>query len=521
MSRRPASLSTMQLAVVCFSTTVLVFVGELRFLMAPASRFYLFWQRSDAVVLTLMIIGIAGIATGVALWARAHSPRVSAVLRGMFVLVLAEVLLAIVVRSSPQPPFWLSWLLPVAVLGLAAGVHVALSGALYRLGLAATLVLSPLGVILLLQLLHAPSVDLRETVPEPTVPRGTGPPIVLLILDEWSYSRSTRGGQFIASMPRLRELAGRVTFFTEAHSPAGATFRSLRSIFAESMRGNEVRDLEWWYGDPTAAESPVRPRLFQRAQQLGYRSQIIGYYLPYRELVGDVASQVRTETHFPKGQGVLARMGWIGLRVLTRQGDPFTRFLATRLDRELFNRYWFDLNLRVEARIGQALRHTRQGQLIVGHLPLPHSPFVFAANGRFQPDSVESTLEFSPAKYAVHLAYLDLVAGRLLDSLAASGQYDSSLVIITSDHSWKVDWDALEVAGEAEMRHVPLMVHWPGQRQGKVVREPVCLLGLGALMSSAQEGGGMPVPPDDALHELASRSCASGSATEAGRPLDR
>ncbi len=507
MRRRQISLSALQLGVVCFSTTVLVFLGELRFLMAPENRFYQFWQRSDAVVLSLMIVTIAMAATGVALWARATSPRLSAVLRGMLVLALFEALLAVVVRLSLEPPFWVTWLFPVGAFALAAGVHVARPGLLYRASVIAALVLSPLGPILLAQLLSAPSVDLREQASGPSMPPGDGPPIVLLIFDEWSYSRSTRADRFIASMPRLTRVADGADFFTAAHSPAGTTFHSLRAILAESQRGTEVRSAHWWYDDVAAAEEPLPPRLFLRAQRAGYRSEIIGYYLPYRELVGEAASVVLTEPYFPKGHDVIAQMGWIGLRVLTFQGDPFTRFLATRVDQRLFNRYWYDLNLRVEARLARALRDIEPGAFVVGHLPLPHAPFVFSAEGRYQPDSVGSRLEFAPAKYADHLAYVDQVAGRLLDSLRASGQYDSSLVIITSDHSWKVDTLAHGLPGAEAMTHVPLIVRWPGQREGKVVRDPVCLVGLGALVSRVRDSSATLLPRANELHDAERRPC--------------
>ncbi len=89
--------------------------------------------------------------------------------------------------------------------------------------------------------------------------------------------------------------------------------------------------------------------------------------------------------------------------------------------------------------------------------------------------------EFAPDLYAGEIAYTDYCIGQVIDKLKELGLYDSTLIIITSDHG--------EMLGEhGESTHsfyiyqgavrVPLIFKLPGRDKSKVITKPVGLIDI-------------------------------------------
>ena len=112
----------------------------------------------------------------------------------------------------------------------------------------------------------------------------------------------------------------------------------------------------------------------------------------------------------------------------------------------------------------------------------PHEPYL-APEGyadRFGPEDAQ--------QYAAEVAYVDHYIGQVLDRIKELGLYESSLIIITSDHG--------EMLGEhGEIDHgyfiyepaikVPLIVKLPGQRQPQRVEDAVGLVDIVPTVCSA------------------------------------
>jgi arylsulfatase A-like enzyme len=85
------------------------------------------------------------------------------------------------------------------------------------------------------------------------------------------------------------------------------------------------------------------------------------------------------------------------------------------------------------------------------------------------------------SQYDGGIAYLDDQLGRLIDRLKAEGLYDDSLIIVTADHGESFgDRNLMEhnVSVYQEQIHVPLLIKYPDQSQGRVVADPVSLVDL-------------------------------------------
>ena len=80
------------------------------------------------------------------------------------------------------------------------------------------------------------------------------------------------------------------------------------------------------------------------------------------------------------------------------------------------------------------------------------------------------------ALYDGAIAYTDAELGRLFRILRKAGLYDQAMIIVTSDHGeqffdhglWRHSNSVYQ-----SLLHIPLVIKYPGQRQGSVVREPV------------------------------------------------
>jgi hypothetical protein len=499
-------VSPVRLVAVCFSTATLLFSAHIATLTHVKNRFYNQWQRGDTVALIVVVLAVTALAVGLARLALTRGgPGSRRLLRWILVLALVEVGLGYLLRIPDDPGRWLRWGVPAVTLpALLVGLILA-ERWIYRAAVIVALVLSPLGLILFWQLLATPSVDLRASVPGPARVPADRPPIVLVIFDDWSRFRSTADGAFLPSLPNLRALADSSFRFDDARSPGPHTVESIPQLIAQSPTLPWPADDPWWMNDgPTAADAP-EPRLFTRAAAAGYATRLIGFYLPYRELVGETVPEVFTAPHESKGETFAGTMGLAVARSLEKMGDPATIRVGWWFDERAYNRHWYAMNLGIRARVMETLADLDPGTLLLAHFALPHSPFVFSADGAYRGGSVVTRMEVSPAKYAEHLRYVDRLVGEMVALLRARGSFDDTMLILTSDHNWTME---PEEPIKERRTEVPLIVKWPGQREGAVVSTRICLAGLQALLDPVQNDSVTVVQSAATLDEMARRSCA-------------
>jgi len=130
---------------------------------------------------------------------------------------------------------------------------------------------------------------------------------------------------------------------------------------------------------------------------------------------------------------------------------------------------------------------------------IPHSPAIFLADG---------TADSMRATYDTQLRYTDKVLGTFLETMKATGSYDSSWIILTSDHGHH----GFDLTPE-QHRHVPFIVKPPGSGHGQIVHGRMQLWDLGAFFQALFSGADV----DDALANivpLASPSANPGMVLE-------
>lgn len=85
------------------------------------------------------------------------------------------------------------------------------------------------------------------------------------------------------------------------------------------------------------------------------------------------------------------------------------------------------------------------------------------------------------SQYDGGIAYLDHEIGRLVDRLRKRGLLDSTLLIVTADHGEAFGERSLIEHGVSVYQnqvHVPLLIHFPGEARGRVVRADVSSVDL-------------------------------------------
>jgi hypothetical protein len=125
------------------------------------------------------------------------------------------------------------------------------------------------------------------------------------------------------------------------------------------------------------------------------------------------------------------------------------------------------------------------------HALLPHAPLIYLPDGRTYYDgaseqnrwssedwqSISWLLQQRYQRHLLQLQYTDLLVGRVLDKLQATGLYDRSLIVITGDHGemfgrpGKTREISRDTAADIGMK--PLFVKLPFQRSGRIDRRYV------------------------------------------------
>ena len=78
-----------------------------------------------------------------------------------------------------------------------------------------------------------------------------------------------------------------------------------------------------------------------------------------------------------------------------------------------------------------------------------------------------------------------------MDRLKAAGKFDNALVILTSDHSWRMDYTRDGVLSEKDdVRHVPLIIKCPQQKISHDVTQAFSHVQLGQIIDSVLAGKG-------------------------------
>jgi arylsulfatase A-like enzyme len=154
----------------------------------------------------------------------------------------------------------------------------------------------------------------------------------------------------------------------------------------------------------------------------------------------------------------------------------------------------------------EKIRPAEKPDVFFIHSMLPHSPWLFQPNGREavvksrlrhfglrpQDDPLRTYAhEWYPDSFAVNQAlqkallqfqYVDVLLGKLLDSLNSQGLFDDTLLILASDHGSSFipghSYRSVNDTTMSNIASVPLFIKFPGQKAGTIDDLPASLMDI-------------------------------------------
>ena len=184
------------------------------------------------------------------------------------------------------------------------------------------------------------------------------------------------------------------------------------------------------------------PNFFEDAAARGVKMAILGFYHPYCRLFREEAAYCRRyalETYSPYATKSVLREAWSQIVGITPLFS--TRISAIKTYMEMTKEIAW-------------LSGDPSFSLIYMHAPVPHGPGVWDIRG--QQFTLFSFAPFYTAEesYFGNLVLADRLLGVVRSNMERAGLWDSTVVLVTSDHGWK----------ELRERNIPFLLKLPGQR---------------------------------------------------------
>jgi hypothetical protein len=426
-----------------------------------------------AVMANVLII--AGVLwTAVALARRSGSERIWALAEWGFLLFLVlplNALRAVLTRFSDLFKSTLFELLGtrgVLILGAVLLVGGCVSILFFRRKLAALVaaflaVLSPFCAVTFAQAIWRISkydvTEFADRRPEALFPvRGTQH-VVWIVCDEWDYRLTFVDRNASLALPEIDKLRTEALFADHALPPGPETPISLPGY----LTGRLVeRD---WYDGPSELQLVFKgdkdptpwskvPNIFTRTHDLALNAAAVEWFHPTCRVLPGLASCE----------------SWPLALQSNSMGQSFTDLLPNQtrslFETTLLSVFGQSLSVKTHLQTYRAIMdaglraiNNPKFALTFLHLPVPHAPHSYdRRTGKFD-------LSNSPIKgYVDSLALLDRTLGEIRRSMTTAGTWDTSTVLITSDHPFR---EAELLDGKSDPR-IPWILKFPRQQQGVV-----------------------------------------------------
>ena len=117
--------------------------------------------------------------------------------------------------------------------------------------------------------------------------------------------------------------------------------------------------------------------------------------------------------------------------------------------------------------------------VVFAHLPIPHAPYVYDR----ERDAL-TIFNFRRDAYFDQLALVDRSLGAIRRAMEATGVYDRSALLLTSDHGWRF----AAAHGTRRDHRVPLLLKLPGQADALDYEPPFPAWDASALLLATLDG---------------------------------
>ena len=314
----------------------------------------------------------------------------------------------------------------------------------------------------------------------PPSPAGETPAtrVVWLLFDEMDQRMTFSSRPSTVHLPEMDRLRSQAFYASNAYPPAATTFLSMPALLSgQLVSGFKPLDADelmiTFAGTEEAVRWSTQPNVFSKAREAGFSSAVAGWYLPYcrmitdtltscswQVLVGPLDDRGMTVPECMRSQihTVVAEIPFAGQLGLTRR--MMTQGHA-RLTREKhLDAYLTILHDAKKAATDPDL------DLVLVHWPIPHTPGIY---DRSKDDFVLG----KGSNYLDNLELMDRTLGEVRRSMEDTGTWETTTVLVTSDHSWRTPmlrrqsfWTSEEAAFANRIDHrVPFLLKMAGQKE--------------------------------------------------------
>jgi hypothetical protein len=485
-------VKTWQRFAAALTTATFFYGGQLRQWTDARNRFLEHWEHADAwsIVLGIVLLAAALFVLREILARRVFTRRIA---DHLFVAALGGGVISTFLTYSDYKTELL-YLALLAVIAVSwCRPHLAIPRRIGQLAL----IFSPLAFILSWQFVQYPEWATPAEKPSQPLPARAANPVFIFVCDEWSFARSTERGEFLPLFQHLNAFAAHATTFDFAQSPGPRTDVSIpRLLWQRSDDLAITAGATWWPDGHGRILTTEAPNLFRTAKDRSYNTALLGFYLPYRKMLGGAVDYCDAYMEHPKPDTFAAKVRANALRNITFQHDPLSRRTSRALEatvlplsRAAFSAHWERINRALQRETLGLIQQCPPNEFAFIHLPLPHCPWVFNPDGTYRGAYRGERMSHDVEGYRRHLAYLDVVLGQFFEAMKRAGKFDDALIVITSDHSWRLDYtfDGRLQDGE-DLRHVPLFIKLPGQLDASRVAGKFELLHLAPVLDAVMQG---------------------------------
>ncbi len=317
----------------------------------------------------------------------------------------------------------------------------------------------------------------------PPLPLRPGPArrVVWVVFDEFDQHLVFELRKPKVDLPALDQLRAESVVGNHAIQTASWTTQAIPSLISGFVYGRvELDNASTLRVFPSGADWHDAPNAFKKARAIGVNTALVGWHHPYCRVIGDslvecehVLSQFPTVALIPAAskQGLLQTAMWLlrlqmlSIEELFLRSNPPTQTIRDEYIQRVQQQQYFEIRDRAYAEIADP----KLG-LIFLHFPIPHPYALY--------DRQHGDFELRPnIGYMDNVALVDRTLAEMRGILEKSGLWDSTSLIITSDHGvrpevwhghmgWSDELDRLTGGKQSEL--VPFIVKLAGQKTPRV-----------------------------------------------------
>jgi hypothetical protein len=363
-------------------------------------------------------------------------------------------------------------LLPLLFFGLVGGG--ALFGVLvfYRRSLSrvfyfAVLILSPLGLMIMGQLIWgvaqaSASASIDDPFAESSEPAeisigesGSHRRVIWLVFDTLDpravFEERPNGWVY----PAIDQFRAEAYYINNVDQTGPNTFLAIPSM----LTGYQVLDAEilpdpdlliQYGGSNGARRLSQMDTIFRQAHSLGIRSARVGFHHPYCRLFEGLLSKclrlaVNSPEQFPRSN--LLQVMWLQFRALSIFHRRHAAIDAYKILSERAHAIALDPNI----------------DLAFVHMTMPHKPYIY------DPEEQDFTLfNFDVTGYFDNIVLVDHFLAQLRSDLKDTGLWDETTIIVTADTSWV---DSAQYYGD-DLKKIPLLIKLHKQTNAVPLPQP-------------------------------------------------